>query len=127
MQRAGAVIFRPSHSNTTYRTKAAGNVNVENTLHYLVVCQESREEFDSKPHTLIRAEVRLQCFWKITKELQMILPLLGEVSGSTEMKTNNKTWQQQVACLQDQAYDNRAKNKHGVDGITPDCVQNTHK
>ena len=44
----------------------------------------------------------------------MILPLLGEVSGSTEMKTNNKTWQQQVACLQDQAYDNRAKNKHGV-------------
>ena len=61
------VQIRPSNSDTTYRRKVAGNVNVENTLEVFVVCEELgsqmqkvevAEDYESKSRTPTRGEVR---------------------------------------------------------------------
>ena len=40
MHQAGVEIIGPISADTTHRTRAAGNVNVEKTLKYFVVCEE---------------------------------------------------------------------------------------
>ena len=44
MQQAGAEVIRPRTSFTTYRAKAAGNVNVEKTLDNLILGKEVKEK-----------------------------------------------------------------------------------
>ena len=73
VHRTGAEIIGPSNADTTYRTEAAGNVDVATTLHCFVVCGDINmkmqhmdvvEDCESKVHKPIRCEVRLHCIEK---------------------------------------------------------------
>ena len=93
VHRAGAEIIGPSNAETTYRTEAVGNDDVEITLHYFVVCGDINmkmqhmdvvEDCESKVHKPIRCEVRLHCIEKKGTESSRCLSLYQMSAASTK-------------------------------------------